>query len=56
LGTQDLMTVTKKSSREAVASQFPDADLSDKKEFLNSSIDTFSLHDFSTVIVLNITQ
>ena len=56
LSTQDLMTITKKyihrvqfrliahpphrSAREAVASQFPNADLSDKKEFLNSSIES----------------
>ncbi|KAF8312672.1 chitin synthase [Clavulina sp. PMI_390] len=40
LGTQDLMTVTKKTAREAVATQFPNADLSTKKDFLNSSIDS----------------
>ncbi|KAF8324620.1 chitin synthase [Cantharellus anzutake] len=39
LSTQDLMAVTKKSAREAVAGQFPNADLSSKKEFLNISID-----------------
>jgi len=39
LGTQDLMTVTKKTAREAVAAQFPNADLSGKKDFLNATID-----------------
>jgi len=39
LGSQDLMTVTKKTAREAVTKYFPKADLSSKKEFLNKSID-----------------
>ncbi|KAJ8454500.1 hypothetical protein ONZ45_g19282 [Pleurotus djamor] len=39
LSTQDLMTVTKKTAREAMTSKFPKADLSGRKDFLNSSID-----------------
>ncbi|KZS98103.1 glycosyltransferase family 2 protein [Sistotremastrum niveocremeum HHB9708] len=39
LSTQDLMTVTKKTAREAVMSRFPKADLSSRKDFLNTSID-----------------
>ncbi|PPQ74695.1 hypothetical protein CVT26_007605 [Gymnopilus dilepis] len=39
LSTQDLMTVTKKTAREAMASRFPKADLSSRKDFLNQSID-----------------
>ncbi|KAF8642787.1 hypothetical protein AX16_009420 [Volvariella volvacea WC 439] len=39
LSTQDLMTVTKKTAREAIAAKFPKADLTSKKEFLNQSID-----------------
>ncbi|OCB87192.1 chitin synthase [Sanghuangporus baumii] len=37
--TQDLMTVTKKSARDAMAAKFPRADLSTRKDFLNQSID-----------------
>ncbi|CAK5267523.1 unnamed protein product [Mycena citricolor] len=40
LSTQDLMTVTKKTAREAIAAKFPNADLTSRKEFLNRSIDT----------------
>ncbi|GLB34323.1 putative TRAFAC class myosin-kinesin ATPase superfamily, myosin family protein [Lyophyllum shimeji] len=40
LSTQDLMTVTKKTAREAMMARFPKADLSSRKEFLNQSIDT----------------
>jgi len=40
LSTQDLMTVTKKTAREAIMARFPKADLSSRKEFLNQSIDT----------------
>jgi chitin synthase len=39
LSTQDLMTVTKKTAREAIAARFPKADLSTRKDFLNESID-----------------
>jgi len=39
LSTQDLMTVTKKTAREAIATRFPKADLSSRKDFLNQSID-----------------
>ncbi|KAF5363873.1 hypothetical protein D9756_000062 [Leucocoprinus leucothites] len=39
LSTQDLMSVTKKTAREAIASRFPKADLSPRKDFLNQSID-----------------
>ncbi|CAG7853145.1 Chitin synthase 6; AltName: Full=Chitin-UDP acetyl-glucosaminyl transferase 6; AltName: Full=Class-V chitin synthase 6 [Serendipita indica DSM 11827] len=39
LSTQDLMTVTKKTAREAVMARFPKADLSSKKDFLNQSIE-----------------
>jgi len=39
LSTQDLMSVTKKSTREAVMTKFPKADLSSRKDFLNLSID-----------------
>ncbi|KAI0268292.1 glycosyltransferase family 2 protein [Gloeopeniophorella convolvens] len=39
LSTQDLMTVTKKTAREAIMARFPKADLSSKKAFLNESID-----------------
>ncbi|KAH6891643.1 chitin synthase 6 [Coprinopsis sp. MPI-PUGE-AT-0042] len=39
LSTQDLMTVTKKTTREAIQAKFPKADLASKKEFLNTSID-----------------
>ncbi|KAG6335389.1 hypothetical protein ID866_3703 [Astraeus odoratus] len=39
LSTQDLMTVTKKSAREAMAARFPRADLTSRKDFLNQSID-----------------
>jgi len=39
LSTQDLMTVTKKTTREAIATRFPKADLASRKEFLNQSID-----------------
>ncbi|CAE6439835.1 unnamed protein product, partial [Rhizoctonia solani] len=40
LASQDLFSVTKKSAREAVAQRFPKADLADRKDFLNKSIDT----------------
>lgn len=40
LSTQDLMTVTKKTAREAIAGRFPKADLVARKDFLNKSIDT----------------
>ncbi|KAI0307192.1 chitin synthase [Multifurca ochricompacta] len=39
LSTQDLMTVTKKTAREAIIGRFPRADLTSKKAFLNESID-----------------
>ncbi|KAI9508915.1 glycosyltransferase family 2 protein [Russula earlei] len=39
LSTQDLMTVTKKTAREAIMTRFPRADLSSRKAFLNESID-----------------
>ncbi|KAG6906135.1 hypothetical protein DXG01_015758 [Tephrocybe rancida] len=39
LSTQDLMTVTKKTAREAIMARFPQAALSSRKEFLNHSID-----------------
>ncbi|KAH9919697.1 chitin synthase [Fomitopsis serialis] len=39
LSTQDLMTVTKKTAREAIQAKFPKADLSGRKQFLNDSID-----------------
>ncbi|KAF4575437.1 hypothetical protein EYR40_004823 [Pleurotus pulmonarius] len=39
LSTQDLMTVTKKTTRDAMATKFPKADLSSRKDFLNRSID-----------------
>ncbi|EKM60048.1 glycosyltransferase family 2 protein [Phanerochaete carnosa HHB-10118-sp] len=40
LSTQDLMTVTKKTAREAMQARFPKADLSTRKQFLNDSIDS----------------
>ncbi|TFK63456.1 glycosyltransferase family 2 protein [Pluteus cervinus] len=40
LSTQDLMTVTKKTAREAMMARFPKADLAARKDFLNQSIDT----------------
>ncbi|KAI0650874.1 chitin synthase [Trametes meyenii] len=39
LSTQDLMTVTKKTVREAMQQRFPKADLSGRKQFLNDAID-----------------
>ncbi|EPQ58854.1 chitin synthase [Gloeophyllum trabeum ATCC 11539] len=39
LSTQDLMTVTKKTAREAIQARFPKADLISRKDFLNESID-----------------
>ncbi|KAI0371480.1 chitin synthase [Pilatotrama ljubarskyi] len=39
LSTQDLMTVTKKTVREAMQARFPKADLSGRKQFLNDAID-----------------
>lgn len=39
LSTQDLMTVTKKTAREAIQARFPKADLSSRKQFLNDAID-----------------
>ncbi|KAG1729987.1 chitin synthase-domain-containing protein [Suillus lakei] len=35
LSTQDLMTVTKKTAREAIMAKFPKADLTSRKDFLN---------------------
>ncbi|KAK7469967.1 hypothetical protein VKT23_001403 [Stygiomarasmius scandens] len=40
LSTQDLMSVTKKTAREAIMAKFPKADLSSRKDFLNKSIDS----------------
>jgi len=40
LSTQDLMTVTKKTAREAVMARFPKADLTSRKDFLNQTIDS----------------
>ncbi|KAL0950335.1 hypothetical protein HGRIS_010306 [Hohenbuehelia grisea] len=40
LSTQDLMTVTKKTAREAIMAKFPKADLTARKDFLNKSIDS----------------
>jgi len=39
LSTQDLMTVTKKTAREAIMARFPKAELASRKDFLNQSID-----------------
>ncbi|KAI5116392.1 hypothetical protein M0805_005329 [Coniferiporia weirii] len=39
LSTQDLMTITKKTAREAIMAKFPKADLTSRKDFLNQSID-----------------
>ncbi|KAG9317940.1 glycosyltransferase family 2 protein [Chiua virens] len=39
LSTQDLMTVTKKTAREAIMAKFPKADLTSRKDFMNESID-----------------
>ncbi|KDR84455.1 hypothetical protein GALMADRAFT_237329 [Galerina marginata CBS 339.88] len=39
LSTQDLMSVTKKTAREAIMARFPKADLASRKDFLNQSID-----------------
>ncbi|TFK24681.1 chitin synthase [Coprinopsis marcescibilis] len=39
LSTQDLMSVTKKTAREAIMAKFPRADLTTKKDLLNQSID-----------------
>ncbi|KAI0076909.1 chitin synthase [Panus rudis PR-1116 ss-1] len=39
LSTQDLMTVTKKTAREAMQARFPKADLAPRKAFLNEAID-----------------
>ncbi|KZV80788.1 glycosyltransferase family 2 protein [Exidia glandulosa HHB12029] len=39
LATQDLMSVTKKTTREALAARFPKADLTSRKDFINESID-----------------
>ncbi|PPQ77158.1 hypothetical protein CVT25_010786 [Psilocybe cyanescens] len=39
LSTQDLMSVTKKTAREAITARFPKADLASRKDFLNQSID-----------------
>ncbi|KAH7888944.1 glycosyltransferase family 2 protein [Phlebopus sp. FC_14] len=44
LSTQDLMTVTKKTAREAIAARFPRADLTSRKDFLNQSIDNILSH------------
>lgn len=39
LSTQDLMSVTKKTAREAMAARYPRADLISRKDFLNQAID-----------------
>ncbi|KJA13422.1 hypothetical protein HYPSUDRAFT_151612 [Hypholoma sublateritium FD-334 SS-4] len=39
LSVQDLMTVTKKTAREAIIAKFPKAELASLKDFLNQSID-----------------
>jgi len=39
LSTQDLMSVTKKTAREAMIVRFPKANLLARKDFLNQSID-----------------
>ncbi|PFH50393.1 glycosyltransferase family 2 protein [Amanita thiersii Skay4041] len=39
LSTQDLMSVTKKTAREAIMAKFPKADLTNRKDFLNQTID-----------------
>ncbi|KAH7928935.1 glycosyltransferase family 2 protein [Leucogyrophana mollusca] len=44
LSTQDLMSVTKKTAREAMAARFPRADLTSRKDFLNQSIDNILSH------------
>lgn len=44
LSTQDLMTVTKKTAREAMAARFPHADLMPRKDFLNQCIDNILSH------------
>lgn len=44
LSTQDLMAVTKKTAREAMAARFPRADLTPRKDFLNQSIDNILSH------------
>ncbi|KAG1871344.1 glycosyltransferase family 2 protein [Suillus subalutaceus] len=44
LSTQDLMSVTKKSAREAMAARFPRADLTPRRDFLNQCIDNILSH------------
>jgi len=44
LSTQDLMTVTKKTARDAMAARYPRADLTPRKDFLNQSIDNILSH------------
>ncbi|KIJ68042.1 glycosyltransferase family 2 protein [Hydnomerulius pinastri MD-312] len=44
LSTQDLMSVTKKTAREAMAARYPRADLTFRKDFLNQSIDNILSH------------
>ncbi|KAI0042877.1 hypothetical protein FA95DRAFT_1609829 [Auriscalpium vulgare] len=44
LRTQDLMTLTKKTAREAIMARFPAADLTPRKAFLQGSIDTILLY------------
>ncbi|KAF9227129.1 glycosyltransferase family 2 protein [Gyrodon lividus] len=44
LSSQDLMTVTKKTAREAMAARYPRADLTLRKDFLNHSIDNILSH------------
>ncbi|KAH9947205.1 chitin synthase [Amylocystis lapponica] len=39
LSTQDLMTVTKKTARDAIQARFPKADLGSRRQFLNDAID-----------------
>ncbi|CAH7686592.1 chitin synthase-domain-containing protein [Phakopsora pachyrhizi] len=39
LSTQDLMKITKRSVREAISEHFPNADLSEKKAFVNEQVD-----------------
>ncbi|KAG8757755.1 GTP-binding protein Rho1 [Ceratobasidium sp. 428] len=45
LATQDLFKVTKRSTRAAVMQMFPKADLTDRKDFLNQSIDIILMED-----------
>ncbi|EGG08000.1 uncharacterized protein MELLADRAFT_71596 [Melampsora larici-populina 98AG31] len=40
LSTQDLMRVTKRSAREAISNWFPNANLGERKAFVNEMIDS----------------